>query len=215
MVRTEPRRLHHTPPTQESIDAFDSPSSPDWCRKLLRDESVIPIRTYSRRPKPSGEDSLIAGTLSTPDTIPAWQSFYRLFPKNSNESQSASSSQNSEGDRGPVAGEMLNLVSLGPGLNGHPRLAHGGIISVILDEITGSLAYLHLEKGSSAFTAYLNVTYKKPLPTPGIVLCRGWLEKRSMGRKLYLRATVEDGMGAVYAEGECLYIQAVKDKEKL
>lgn len=137
MVRTEPRRLHHTPLTQESIDAFDSPSSPDWCRKLVHDETAIPIRTYTRRTKASGEDSLIANTLATSDTFPAWQSFYRFFPKTSNESQSTSSPQDLKSDRDPVAGEMLNLVSLGSGLNGHANLAHGGIISVILDEITG------------------------------------------------------------------------------
>lgn len=206
MVLREPRRLRHTPPTKESLDAFDSPSSPEWCRKLVHDETLIPILQYARRAKASGEDSLMAGTFKTPATIPAWQSYYRYFPRDQPQDDS---------DSAPVAGEMLSLVSLGPGLNGHVDTAHGGVISVLLDEITGAVAYLHMDRGSSAYTAFLNVTYKRPLPTPGVVLCRGWLEKKSAGRKLWLRATVEDGLGNVYSEAECLYIQAVKDVQKL
>lgn len=203
MVRSEPHRLRYTPPLQESLTAFDSP---EWCRKLVHDETLIPIVRYARRAKPDSEDSLVAGTLKTPATIPAWQSYYRYFHRDQPQDKS---------ETAPVAGELLSLVSLGPGLNGHADTAHGGIISVILDEVTGDVAYLHMDRGSSAFMAFLHVTYKKRLPTPSVVLCRGWLEKRSVGRKLWLKATIEDGLGTVYSEAECLYIQATKNTQKL
>jgi thioesterase superfamily protein 4 len=51
----------------------------------------------------------------------------------------------------------------------------------------------------------LNTTYKKPVPTPGALLCTAKVERQE-GRKLYIRATIEDGAGTVYTTGEGLFI---------
>ncbi|PBP17650.1 hypothetical protein BUE80_DR011551 [Diplocarpon rosae] len=45
-------------------------------------------------------------------------------------------------------------------------------------------------------TAYLNVTYRKPVSTPGAVLVRAWVE-RVEGRKIFGRGVIEDGDGAM------------------
>ena len=54
-----------------------------------------------------------------------------------------------------------------------------------------------------AATTY--IAYKAPLPTPGILLVRSWAEKIE-GRKMYIKGTMEDGFGNVYATAETLYI---------
>ena len=52
----------------------------------------------------------------------------------------------------------------------------------------------------------LNTAYKKPIPVPGPVLCTAKMERQD-GRKLYVRATIEDGAGTVYTIGECMFVQ--------
>jgi thioesterase superfamily protein 4 len=51
----------------------------------------------------------------------------------------------------------------------------------------------------------LNITYKKPVPTPGVFLCTATFERRER-TKIFLRATVEDGAGVVYAVGEGMFV---------
>ena len=55
-------------------------------------------------------------------------------------------------------------------------------------------------------TAELTVKYEKPLSTPGVVLCRSWVEKVE-GRKVWIKGVLEDGKGLVFARGQSLYIR--------
>lgn len=50
-------------------------------------------------------------------------------------------------------------------------------------------------------TGELVVSFKRPLKTPAVVLCRTWFEKEPEGRKHYLKGEVQDGLSYVYAEG--------------
>jgi acyl-coenzyme A thioesterase PaaI-like protein len=56
----------------------------------------------------------------------------------------------------------------------------------------------------------LNTNYKKPVPTPGVVLCTAKFERQERN-KTYVSATIEDGMGMVYTRGEGMFIE-VKQK---
>lgn len=56
----------------------------------------------------------------------------------------------------------------------------------------------------------MNTTYRKPVPTPGVILCTAKFE-RIDGRKVYIRATIEDGMGDVLTVGESMFLE-VKNK---
>ena len=60
-------------------------------------------------------------------------------------------------------------------------------------------------------TAELTVKYEKPMPIPGVVLCRSWIEKTE-GRKVWIEGVLEDGKGLVFATGRSLFIRF---KEKL
>lgn len=116
-------------------------------------------------------------------------------------------------------------MDLGDGLNGHPKILHGGFVATMLDEVCGVLITLNLKarvlrkrdegmlaphEGMSGFTAYLNTSYKKPVPAPGVVLCTARFERQERN-KTYVSGTIEDGMGTVYTIGEGMFIE-VKTK---
>ncbi|RMJ22919.1 Thioesterase superfamily [Aspergillus sp. HF37] len=212
MVVLEPHGIAPQPVSQETRVVFESHTMPSWCLKVLRDPTLRPIATPTRQPKASTEDSFVAETLATGSTISTWQSFYKAVP----------SQQNKQGetlrlssDSSPVAGELVTLLALGRGMNGHTNVVHGGLIATILDETMGMVAGLHQSPGMSAYTAAVNVSYKKPVPAPGAIVCRTWLEKRSGGRKLWLRGRIEDGEGTLYADAESLWVEVKRKVPKL
>lgn len=212
MVVSERQNISRKPVPDEVRAAFDAASAPAWCSRAFSDPDLIPIATLSREPKASTEDSFIAETLRTPSTISAWQSFYRELPSQS--PRPSGDAPDVSHDTTVIKGEVVNILALGRGLSGHANVAHGGLISAVLDETMGMVVGVHQSPGMSGFTAYLNVTFKKPLPTPSVVLCRTWLERRS-GRKLWIRGTVEDGEGRLFTEAEGLWVEVERKAPKL
>ena len=106
------------------------------------------------------------------------------------------------------------VLKLGSGVNGHVDICHGGFVSLLLDEVIGTAAENVRQPDKSTMTAYLKVDYKKPVPTPGLVLCRAWIETTE-GRKMFGRGTVEDGEGTVMATGEALFVVIEKITAKV
>lgn len=82
-------------------------------------------------------------------------------------------------------------------------------MSLLLDEVIGAAADHVSPPDKSTMTAYLKVDYKRPVPTPGVVLRKAWIE-RTEGRKLFGMGTVEDGQGTVMAIGEALFLTVPK-----
>ncbi|TID17832.1 Thioesterase superfamily [Venturia nashicola] len=168
----------------------------EWCLETLNNPSYLPLTSHSRTPPPhlKGRYSLFSKTLSTKDTIPIWQGFYKSFV--------------SEED----PDEVRILLALGPGMDGHLNTVHGGISAVILDQAMGTMAEMHQEPGKAIFTAYLHTEFKKPVPTPSVCLIRATFDaKRSAGRKFYVNATLENGKGVVYTTAECLYLEQKRE----
>ena len=87
--------------------------------------------------------------------------------------------------------------------------AHGGLTATMLDEGLGTPAFVQWPSG--CMTAELTVKYEKPIPIPGVVLCRSWVV-RTEGRKFWITGVLEDGNGLVYARGQSLFIRS---REKL
>lgn len=58
---------------------------------------------------------------------------------------------------------------------------------------------------NGAYTAYLKVNFKKPVKTPQIVCLRGRVQKR-VGKKLFLKGSMENSEGQTLAESEGLWI---------
>ncbi|KAF2871998.1 HotDog domain-containing protein [Massariosphaeria phaeospora] len=182
-----------------------------WCAALLANPAWTPTPTASRTPKPTTEDSFFAVTLNTPRTIRACLTLRPTTPAPAD----------------PAFPHVMTLLDLGSALNGHAGIAHGGLVATLLDETCGVLITLNLEykvarmrmreagdlgaqAGMNGFTAYLNTRYKRPVPTPGVVLCRARFVRQE-GRKMFVEATVEDGRGVEYAVGEGMFVE-VKTK---
>lgn len=141
-------------PTTASADAMSDPkerlSAIPWCRALLQSSEWAPANNPNRVPKPSTEDSFFAETLSTPRTIRACVTL-----RNAQESQ--------RGIEGVFYDEIRELFELGDGLNGHPRIAHGGFVTTMIDEVMGILITVNIQaridkgikphEGNNCFTA--------------------------------------------------------------
>jgi acyl-coenzyme A thioesterase PaaI-like protein len=164
-----------------------------WCSQLLQDPDFAVTPTFSRQPKKSTEDSLIAETFQTDDTIKACLSIYRTPAPGTN-----------------WISEVRTFMTLGTGMNGGVLLLHGGIIATLMDDVIGTL--LTVNKDSNAIplthktvTASMNTSYVRPVPTPGTILvvarCR-----EVKGRKFYMEADVRDGDGVVLAKADSLWI---------
>lgn len=172
-----------------------------WCAKLLEEPNIVITPALSREYKESTEDALFAETLKSDDTIRAFLSFYK---------------QPATAEVARID-EIHTLLSLGYRVNGYPHLCHGGIVATILDEVMGSLLSVNKALGhikGSSVTAYLNVTYLKPVATPQTVLVTARL--RDVKRqKYYVEALVKDSCGVVLAKAEALWIGLKELKEKL
>lgn len=181
----------------ESISEF----SPPWAQALINDPVWKPVPTNGREvlAPPSTENALMALTLDRPDGVRAVLSFNRYPPAPSPSSLSSSPPTRFKGL------ETRMLFSLGTGVNGHSGFSHGGFIGTLVDEACGQAIFPIF--GNDTVTAEMTVQYKKMLPTPSVVLCRAWVETEPEGRKVWVKASVEDGLGGVYATGRTLFIK--------
>ncbi|KAF1921136.1 HotDog domain-containing protein [Ampelomyces quisqualis] len=185
--------------------SFDRVASIPWAARLLNDPKWTVTRTGSRLPKSSGEDSFFAETLATNRTIRTCLTLRTV----------------EEADDEQPYKEIVTIVEIGDGLNGFPQVIHGGMAATLLDEVCGVLIVSNTERvlerakasgstdqllNADYMTAYLNMTYRRPVPTPGPLLCTAKVDRQD-GRKLYVRATIEDGRGTVYTIGEALFIK--------
>ncbi|HTZ45768.1 MAG TPA: PaaI family thioesterase [Jatrophihabitans sp.] len=108
----------------------------------------------------------------------------------------------------PVAADgdhLRSVFALGPGHQGSPGAAHGGVLAALLDEAFGTLVWRRVA-GRHA-TARQEVDFRAPLPLPATVAVDVWIAGRD-GRKTWLtgRATNED-TELVVAEGRALFVR--------
>ena len=107
-------------------------------------------------------------------------------------------------------GETRMLLSLGTGINGIAGVLHGGLVGVLLDEVTGVPVYVQAE--GYFVTGEMKIRYLRPVTTPGVILCRSWVEAEGNeriheGKKFKVIGTVEDGMGGILARGEAVFVR--------
>lgn len=168
-----------------------------WCKRLLKSDLEIvevPNRDSIPAEHESVSNSMFLHTLYTDSAIRAQINFRR---------------STREPDA-VVPYEYCYLLSIGDGVDGKKGRAHGGFNALILDQLTGSVASQVSESIAPA-TATMTVDYKAPIDTPGVLLCRGWAIERN-GRKIWVKASIENGEGQVLAVGKALFISPRKDK---
>lgn len=113
---------------------------------------------------------------------------------------------------GEIRPRGCEFLQLGPGVVGQPGIAHGGFQSTLMDHLTGTLIGLSgLDEGRGMFTLNLNVSYHKPLFVPAVVIAKAWLD-RVEGRKMYIRASIEDLQGDICTTADALFIKKRVEK---
>ncbi len=98
--------------------------------------------------------------------------------------------------------EAVLEVTLEPGFEGLPGRSHGGILASLFDEVMGYALYMD---AVPAFTAWLRVDYRAPVPVEQPLEFRASVRERD-GRKCFLVATARFD-GDVVAEAEALFVQ--------
>ncbi|KAF2474423.1 uncharacterized protein BDR25DRAFT_311740 [Lindgomyces ingoldianus] len=185
--------------------------SQDWCTQLIHSPSIETI-PWPSRPNPLPEDhpcSLFAQTLNTDTGIRAGHAMWK------------------SDSRGEDVGQALLLVSLGTGMNYYPETLHGGMCAGLIDEGMGLLVFRKMGwatgVGSDTVTASIEIKLRGRIQTPGVCLIRAWAdeeEAKKKGkkwtdmRKLWAKATIEDGAGHILMQARYLFIQT-KKSEKL
>ena len=117
----------------------------------------------------------------------------------------------------PGQARCLCLVTLGEKVCGHTAFVHGGMTAALLDDLYGwatgiERMYLlrsdeaKLYKNAKAFTANLNVNYRRPLPKNDVFLVEMKVSRIEKKRKVYLEAKIFDMNGKVLVESDALYI---------
>lgn len=90
---------------------------------------------------------------------------------------------------------------LGAAYEGPPGLVHGGVISLLLDQVLGHAVST---SGRPGMTGTLSVVYRKGTPL-GDLRCEAWVDRRE-GIKTWGKGRMLDADGEVTAEAEGIFI---------
>ncbi|KAK6818939.1 alcohol dehydrogenase [Apiospora arundinis] len=186
-----------------------------WCAKLIEDRANIDVVVPDRRPLDSGESNFVRKTMNTPTTIKASISFlrpvkaHRTIQTTSGGELSKSTAllsgggpDHSENPRNPFL--LFNaLADLGVDCQSYAGTMHGGLYTVLMDEVMGTAA--NFQAANGAYTVRFTTNFRRPVRMPQVVLVRGRVIKRE-GRKLHLRGSMEDKNGEVLAEAEGIWL---------
>ncbi|KAI2613395.1 HotDog domain-containing protein [Hypoxylon sp. NC1633] len=179
-------------PTSKSSDLDHFQSIP-WCAQHLQGPRITTLTPDCRTAKSDGRNALYSTTLKTPETILAMLQVYEE-PVSPME---------------PVDC-VKTFLTLGPGLDGHPGVCHGGIVTTILDEVAAHPINVSKERGfiprRPYMTGYLNTNYLRPVFTRTTILAQARILKIE-GRKFLVEAWIEDSVGEILARAEVLYVQ--------
>ena len=161
-----------------------------WCQELLRD----PEKTWTvqvPRPHLGGTvtNHMFEKTLGGPEGIRAHLSWIRPAR-----------------EPDAITGvEECWLLSCGEEVDGRRGRAHGGFNAMVLDQISGSVSHHTRPLPEPPATATLTIDYKAPVQTPCTILLRAWIIEKS-GRKVWVRATLENGQGVVCCASKGLFV---------
>ncbi|CAG9465923.1 unnamed protein product [Pedinophyceae sp. YPF-701] len=119
------------------------------------------------------------------------------------------------------AGRYHTVFDLGGEVCGFPSVVHGGLSASICDETLGGLLFALKMEGDlprgPAFTARLEVDYRKRVPAESLVVCTAELIEVD-GRKVWMKCALHDGNGPgegegkVFVEGKALFVHPRTDK---
>lgn len=180
-------------------------------KKWLEDPRYSPIITASRIAITDKEDEFLGKTLQTDDTIQHWLTLVSNITFPPPRAIESTTEKSTNLNPGPQTPEILICFHLQSGINGFRETAHGGLLCTLMDEALAMVVELYRATSSSSreelYTAKLNISYRRPVKTPGVVIAKSWLEKRE-GRRWIVRGVLENRKGEVCVEVDGLWIAA-------
>jgi acyl-coenzyme A thioesterase PaaI-like protein len=94
---------------------------------------------------------------------------------------------------------------------GWDEIAHGGIVSTILDEV---MAWSLVDRDNWGLTARLNVQFKRPVPLGRTIRADGWITD-TRRRLIDTAATIVDAAtGEILATADGTYVAAPDDRKR-
>ena len=101
------------------------------------------------------------------------------------------------------AEQVRCVVTIPDEFQGYPGVAHGGILSAVLDETAGRSVLLHGSDEDLMATLRLTVRYRAPTPTGVPLTVVGWLTRKGgVGARAAGEIRLPDG--TVTADCECV-----------
>lgn len=98
---------------------------------------------------------------------------------------------------------LIAKAWFGPGAEGPPGHARGGVLLAVLDEVLGGACWAN---GYKVVLARFTSDMRAPVRLGQVVIVDGELESVD-GRKIWVRGGIRDAAGKVYVESHCLFVQ--------
>jgi uncharacterized protein (TIGR00369 family) len=103
----------------------------------------------------------------------------------------------------PEAGQVRAEFTVPDEYQGYPGVVHGGIISAILDEVSGRAVMLGGSDETLMATLRLTVRYRHPTPTETLLIAVGWVQRMG-GMGAHVAGEIRLPDGTVTAECEAV-----------
>lgn len=199
--------LATVPGDNESLAFFsDHPCGVPY---LTGSSQYQPVRFTPRCEKDDTSDTFFNQTLKSAGTIPH---ALALLRRNILEMDP----RLKERESAPLEPDFVLLVKIDTLLNGYRDTAHGGLLASLLDEslsccveaLSSCLDLIqqrHPEERTRLYTANLNISYRAPVTTPGVITIKTWLKRRE-GRKWFLEGELFSEDGRVRTDAKGLWI---------
>jgi acyl-coenzyme A thioesterase PaaI-like protein len=109
------------------------------------------------------------------------------------------------------ANRCWTTIAIPERFQGWNDIAHGGIVSTILDEV---MAWSLVEHDTWGVTARLAVEFRRPVPLGRPVRAEGWVVEAR--RRVFRTASrlVDAGDGTLLAEADATYVAAREDRKQ-
>lgn len=102
------------------------------------------------------------------------------------------------------------IIALPRRFEGWDGIAHGGVVSAILDEV---MAWSLIGQDRLGFTARLEVDFRRPVPIEREIRATGWITDRRRRRFDTAARLVDSRTGEVLAEATAIYLGAATAQE--
>ncbi|KLJ09616.1 hypothetical protein EMPG_14942 [Blastomyces silverae] len=227
--------LNNVPVSEDDINFFSGvPCAKPYLNNPVT-YRVIPFHPRFDKGEEDTTDRFISNVINTPETVPRLVAVMRRPELNpvaavllatTTTTTGAPGKQQDEkpptaprtATQNPLSAtdpdpDFLLLLQLGPSLSGFRDTVHGGVLATLLDETLSNCVESFRqdmpvnggEDRPRLYTAKLQVSFRAPVETPGVIIVKAWL-KGVEGRKWFLEGQVVGEDGKVKAEAESLWV---------